>query len=374
METPADAIARHVVREGRAYQPGITLEAAMREHGLERIVKLSSNENPLGASPKAAEALKRLEHLSIYVDNDYHELREKLAAYVGVQAANVIVGHGSNELLELMFETFVEARERVVISRPTFSLFSLKARLREAEVVEVPLRAGVHDLQAMRERINANTKLVMICDPNNPTGTAVEPEAMERFAASLPPRVLLVLDQAYREFMPEPSVDGIALAMRRPNTLCYRTMSKAFGLAALRIGYAVGADDAIAYMQRVRLPFNVTRASVVAALAALDDREFVERSVATNAEGRAYLAREFERLGLFAFPSAANFIALQVPVPSDRAYHELLMHGIAVRSGDALGLPGYLRITVGTADENAAVVAALGELLERWRAPAGATP
>lgn len=372
-ETPAGAIVRRAVREGRAYSPGTTLEQARRELGIDRIIKLSSNENPLGTSPRALAALTHLDDLNVYVDNQYRELREKLAAKVGVELQNVTVGHGSNELLELMFETFVEAGERVIMAKPTFSLFPQNAYLREADVVEVPLKDGVHDLDAMAAAIDANTKLILICDPNNPTATCVQPDDMARFVARLPENVLLSIDQAYREFMPD-GVDGVALAMERPNTLVYRTMSKAYGLASMRIGYVVGQADAIAYMQRVRLPFNVTRASLVAALAALDDDEFVARSVKSNAQQRERLQRDFSGLGLFAYPSAANFIAVQVPVEANRAYVDLLKMGIAVRSGDALGLPGFLRITVGTAAENDALVAALEKLLPVWKEPAAARP
>lgn len=366
MKSPADAIVRRAVREGRPYQPGTTMELARQNYGLEQIIKLSSNENPLGASPKALAAIGNPGDLSVYVDNDYEELRAKLARHAGVATGNIIVGHGSNELLELMFETFVDRGERIIVGAPTFSLFPQNARLREAELVEVPLRDGVHDLDAMAAAVNANTKLITICDPNNPTGTSVAPQAMEKFIQRIPPHVLLAIDQAYREFMPD-GVDGVALAMRRPNTLTYRTMSKAYGLASLRVGYAVGHADAIGYMQRVRVPFNVTRVSVVGALAGLDDREFVERSVRTNAEQRDRLQREFARLGMFAYPSAANFIAVAVPVSANTAFEDLLRRGIAVRSGDSLGLPGFLRITVGTAEQNDALIAALEELLVHWR-------
>lgn len=366
MSTPADAIVRRAVREGESYKPGTTLELARQNYGLQQIVKLSSNENPLGTSPKALAAIANPGDLSVYVDNDYEELRAKLARHVGVAVENVIAGHGSNELLELMFETFVDRGERVIVATPTFSLFPQNARLREAELVEIPLRDGVHDLDTMAAAVNANTKLITICDPNNPTGTSISPQAMEKFIERLPAGVLLAIDQAYREFMPD-GVDGVALAMRRPNTLTYRTMSKAYGLASLRIGYAIGHADAIGYMQRVRVPFNVTRVSVVGALAALDDREFVERSVRTNAEQRERLQREFSRLGMFAYPSAANFIAVAVPVTANRAFEDLLRRGIAVRSGDALAMPGFLRITVGTAEQNDALIAALEQLLTVWR-------
>ncbi|MBV8354864.1 MAG: aminotransferase class I/II-fold pyridoxal phosphate-dependent enzyme, partial [Candidatus Eremiobacteraeota bacterium] len=261
MKTPADAIVRPAVRQGGVYRPGTTSEQARREYGIERIVKLSSNENPLGTSPRALAALAHLDDLNVYVDNEYRELRAKLAAHLqgGVALENVIVGHGSNELLTLMFETFVDPGQGVIMAVPTFTLFPQNARRRGAAVIEVPLKDGVHDLDAMAAMLDARTKLVILCDPNNPTATCVDPDAMERFVARLPENVLLVIDQAYREFMPAGSVDGIVLAMRRPNTLVYRTLSKAYGLAAMRIGYAVGASDAIAYLQQVRLPFNVTR-------------------------------------------------------------------------------------------------------------------
>jgi histidinol-phosphate aminotransferase len=371
MDSVASKLVRRAVRDGHAYRPGTTLEQARRTYGIERIIKLSSNENPLGTSPRALAALAGLDELNVYVDNEYHELRDKLARHVGVGIDNVIVGHGSNELLELMFETFVDRGERVIMAKPTFSLFPQNAQLRESDAVEVPLRNGVHDLEAMARAANSNTKLVLVCDPNNPTATAVTPQVMDRFLSQIGDRALVAIDQAYREFMPD-GVDGVTIAMQRPNVLVYRTMSKVYGLASLRIGYAVGAAELISYMQRVRLPFNVTRASVVAALAALDDADFVRRSVTTNAEQRERLHRDFARLGLFAYPSAANFIAVQMPVAADRAYTDLLKLGIAVRSGDALGLPGYLRITVGTAAENDALIAALEKLLALWRQPAPA--
>jgi len=366
LASPAAAIVRPAVRDGESYRPGTTLEQARREHGLESIIKLSSNENPLGTSPRALEALRNVGDLNIYVDNQYQELREKLAHKLGVGSENVTVGHGSNELLELMFETFVDRGERVIMAAPTFSLFPQNAQLREAESIQIPLKDGVHDLEAMADAIDANTKLVLICDPNNPTATSIAPEAMERFLARLPADVLLSFDQAYREFMPN-GVDGVALAMHRPNTLVYRTMSKAYGLAGLRIGYVIGQADVIGYMQQVRLPFNVTRASLVAALAALDDDEFVTRSVKVNAEQRERLQGEFERRGLFVYPSAANFIAVRVPVSANQAYVDLLKLGIAVRSGDALRLPGFLRITVGAPGENDALLAAFDKLLPTWK-------
>ena len=364
--SPASSLVRRAVRDGQSYRPGTTLEQARREYGIERIIKLSSNENPLGTSPRALAALKDVSDLHIYVDNQYQELREKLARKLGVAPENVTVGHGSNELLELMFETFVDRGERVIMAKPTFSLFPQNAHLREADAVEIPLKDGVHDLDAMADAIDANTKLVLICDPNNPTATSIPPDALERFLARLPSNVLLSFDQAYREFMPD-GVDGVALAMRRPNTLVYRTMSKAYGLAALRIGYVVGHADVIRYMQQVRLPFNVTRASMVAALAALDDDAFVAQSVSLNALERTRLEREFTRLGLFFYPSSANFIAVKVPTSANQAYVDLLKLGIAVRSGDALRLPGFVRISIGAPAENDALLAALEKLLPEWK-------
>jgi histidinol-phosphate aminotransferase len=363
-------LARPSVRELSPYKAGTTIDQAKRQFGLDRVVKLSSNENPLGPSPKAMAALAHIPDAHIYSDDDHTELKTRLAATYGLTAEHTFVGHGSNDILMTFFATFVAAGEDVVMARPTFSLFPAFARTFDANVVEVPLRHGVHDLEAMAAAVGPRTKLVIVCDPNNPSSTCVEPQAFARFAAALPPRVMIMLDQAYREYMPAASVEGIDYVTRRPGTIVTRTMSKLYGLASIRFGYGFADPGMIALMNRVRVPFNVSRPAAIAARAAIEDTEFAARTIAMNDAGRAELKAAFARLGMFMYPSAANFVAVQLPVSATVAYTDLLRRGVVVRSGDALGLPGFLRITIGTPPENAALIAALEAMLPVWRASA----
>jgi histidinol-phosphate aminotransferase len=353
----------------KPYTAGTTVQQAKARFGLKNVVKLSSNENPLGPSPRAMAALAAIPNAHIYVDDDHPDLRTRIGERHGVGKDHVIVGHGSNDILLTLFATFVSPSDEVVMADPTFSLFHKDAALFDATSVRVALRDGVHDLDAMLAAVTPRTKLIVICDPNNPTGTRVDPHEFARFCAALPAHVLLLIDQAYREYMPAGSVDGIDTVRTRPATIVTRTLSKVYGLASLRFGYAIADPELIGYMQRVRLPFNVSRPAAIAALAALDDDDFVARTLEMNEAGKAYFEREFARLGLPFFPSAANFVAVRVPVSATAAYEALLERGIVVRSGDGLGLPEYLRITIGTKTENKQLVAALDTLVGEWTAP-----
>jgi histidinol-phosphate aminotransferase len=361
------ALARTAVRSIHPYSAGTTTDQAKRLFGVEHVIKLSSNENPLGSSPKALAAVATLADAHLYADDDHRALRERLASPYGLTFENAILGHGSNEILLMFYLAFVEAGDEVVMADPTFSLFPSNATLVGATAVRVPLRDGVHDLDAMLAAVGPRTKAVVVCDPNNPTATCVDPDAFARFAAALPERVLLFVDQAYREYMPARSVEGTDYVKSRPGTLVTRTMSKLYGLASLRFGYGFAAPELIELLQRVRVPFNVTRPAALAAAGALDDDAFRARTIAMNDAGKASLSEAFARLGLAAYPSAANFVAVRVPVEADRAYEDFMRRGIVVRSGDKLGLPNHLRITIGTPEQNAAVVAALEALLPLWR-------
>jgi histidinol-phosphate aminotransferase len=362
-------LVRPAVRLMKPYTAGTTVQQAKARFGLKNVVKLSSNENPLGPSPRAMAALVDIPNANIYVDDDHTELRSRLGERYGLTKDHVIVGHGSNDVVMTLFAAFVAPGDEVVQADPTFSLFPKDTALFDAVAVRVPLREGVHDLDAMLRAITPRTKLVVICDPNNPTGTQVDAGEFGRFVAALPEHILLVIDQAYREYMPPEGFEGIEALRARPATIVTRTMSKLYGLASLRFGYGLSDPELIGYLQRVRLPFNVSRPAAMAALAALDDAEFVARTLEVNAAGKAYLEREFTRLGLAYFPPAANFFAVRVPVSAASAYDALLERGIVVRSGDGLGLPGYLRITIGTKSENKTLVAVLDRLVAEWAAP-----
>ena len=338
-----------------------------RRYGIERPVKLSQNENPLGTSPRALAALRELDDLSVYVEDDHAALRARLAQPYGLGAESVILGHGSNELVALAFTAFVDPGDGVVMAKPTFSLFRKDAEMAGARTSEVPLRDGVHDLDAMLAAVDERTKLVFVCDPNNPTGTRVERDALLAFAKALRPDVLLAIDQAYREYMDAAGCDGVDVLALRPATLVLRTSSKIYGLAAARFGYGFSCPQIVSWLDSVRLPFNVSRPAAAALLAALDDDAFIARSLETNEAGKRRLYDGFARLGLHAYPSAANFVAVEVPVAASVAYEALLERGVIVRSGDGLGMPFRLRVTVGTEAQIDAFLGALGDLVAAWR-------
>jgi histidinol-phosphate aminotransferase len=253
------------------------------------------------------------------------------------------------------------------MGKPTFSLFRKDAEIAGARAIEVPLRDGVHDLDAMLKAVTPRTKIVFVCDPNNPTGTRVERDAIFAFADALPADVLLVFDQAYREYADADATDGVEVLRRRPATLVLRTSSKIHGLAAIRFGYGYASEPIVAWMNSVRLPFNVARPAAAAVLAALDDADFIARSIENNVRGKAQLEAGFAQLGLHVYPSAANFVAVQVPTTAAQAYDELLERGVIVRSGAGLGMPDRLRVTVGTPDENARFLDVLAERVGVWR-------
>ena len=370
MQPPHDRLLRSALRNFAPYKPGTSVDDVRRRFGIADPVKLSQNENPLGSSPKAMAALRAIPSLSTYVEDDHLALRTRLGRPCGLGNEHVVIGHGSNELVQLLFTAFVDPGDEIVIGKPSFSLFKKDADVAGAVTVAVPLRDGVHDLDAMRAAVTEKTKLVFVCDPNNPTGTRVERDALLAFARALPPHVLLVLDQAYREFMDAGGTDGVDVLAVRPLTVVLRTASKIYGLAALRFGYGYGSPDIIAALNRVRLPFNVAGPAAAAVLAALDDDEFFARSIDNNERGKKQLYAAFERLGVHAYPTAANFISVATPVAADVAYAALLERGVIVRSGDGLGMPGYLRVTVGTAEQNAAFIAAFADLLATWRTAA----
>jgi histidinol-phosphate aminotransferase len=361
---------RPAVRKLQPYVPGKTIEEVQRTLGLERIVKLASNENPLGSSPKAMEALRGIDRLHLYLDDAYPELRERIAAPYGLHAENVVLGHGSNELVNIICETLLEAGDEAVMAMPSFSLYKLSTALQGGIAVEVPLRDGVHDLDAMLEAITPRTKLLFICDPNNPTGTALSAEQWRSFLARVPERIVLLVDQAYREYMGAGTFDAAEVVNERPGTIVLRTMSKIYGLASLRFGYGFADAETIAWLNRVRLPFNISRPAALGAAGALHDAEFVAESAAANLAGKAFIQHSFAQLGLHVYPTEANFYAVEVPVSATRAYDDLLRRGIIVRSGDALSMPGRLRITIGSPEENAMVIDAFEQLLPQWSAAA----
>jgi histidinol-phosphate aminotransferase len=363
-------MSRPSIRKLAPYVPGKTIEEVQRDLGLTRIIKLASNENPLGSSPKAMAALRHIDKLNLYLDDSYPELKEKIAAPYRLRGENVILGHGSNEIVNIVCETVLESGDEAIMAMPSFSLYKLATALQGATPVEVPLKDGVHDLDAMLDAITPRTKLMFVCDPNNPTGTALTKAQWRAFIQNVPSEITLLVDQAYREYMSSETGDAINFIPGRPNTIVLRTMSKIYGLASLRFGYGFTDTELAGWLNRVRLPFNISRPAALGAAGALDDEEFVMQSIAANMAGKAFVFKQFERLGLHVYPTEANFYAVHVPVSATRAYTDLLHRGIIVRSGDALSMPRRLRITIGAPEENGALVEAFEELLPVWRAAA----
>lgn len=346
------------------YEPGKPIEEVARELGLDPagIVKLASNENPFGPSPLAvAAATRALAQGELYPDGGCFALRQKLAARHGLAPGQFVVGNGSNELLELLGHVFLRPGDEVVMGSPAFVVYKLVTLLFGAKPVEVPVAAWRHDLAAMAAAVTPRTKLVFVASPNNPTGATNGAAELIAFAQALPEHVVLAFDEAYAEYMENPP-DLRPLIRAGRKVICLRTFSKIFGLASLRVGYGYGSAEMAALLNRVRQPFNVNAIGQAAALAALDDRAFVERCVCANREGLAQLTAGFRRLGLESVSSEANFLLVKVG-DGARVFAELQGRGVIVRPVKPYGLPEWIRVTVGKADQNERLLAELAAVL-----------
>lgn len=351
------------------YVPGKPIEEVERELGITDSVKLASNENPVGPSPLAlAAAREALADVHRYPDDGGWALRQKLAAHLGFAADGIVVGAGSSELIRLAVGAYVGPGDEAVMAAPAFVVYKLAVTAAAGRPVEVPCRDFAHDLDAMLAAVTPRTRIVFVCNPNNPTGTVVTEPAFGRFVDRLPPDLLLVIDEAYIEFVERSDVpDGLAYLREarpgRPPILVLRTFSKIYGLAGLRVGYGLTTPAVAADLNRVRPPFNVSRPALAAAEAALADGAHLETTRAVTLEGRRYLAEALGRLGLEVVPSQANFLLVKTPVKGSALADALLEAGVIVRPVDGYGLPDYVRISVGTRTENERCVAALAARL-----------
>lgn len=349
------------------YSPGKPVEEVQRELGLNRVIKLASNENPLGPSPEAIKAIAGCAaRVHLYPDAAAWTLRQALAVRLNVSPESIVIGNGSDDIIHLLGVTFLQPDNEVVQGDPSFVRYEAAALLNNALCHRVPLTPDwVHDLEAMAARCNARTRLVFIANPNNPTGTIVGREALLRLLERMPEDALLVLDEAYYEYAagaPE-YPDGVDLVREGRNVAVLRTFSKAYGLAGLRIGYGVMHPDIAQWLHRTREPFNVNLIAQVAALAALQDVEHVHRTVAMNEEGKQTFYDAFKALGLNYTPTFANFVWVDLGRECRPIYEALLRRGIITRTGDIFGAPTYLRVTTGTPEENALFLSALRDVL-----------
>ena len=359
-------LARPGITDVSPYQPGKPVEELERELGISDIVKLASNENPLGPSSKVTAGLaKQLEQLSRYPDGSGYLLKRKLQEKLGLDPSTVTIGNGSNDVLELIARVFLGPGLESIVSQHSFVVYPLVTKALGAELNVIPAKDFGQDLAATAKAISDKTRIIFVANPNNPTGTWVNESSLRNFLAQVPGDVLVVLDEAYFEYVIEPDYpNGLALVKDFDNLIVTRTFSKAYGLAGLRIGYAVSHPDIADLMNRVRQPFNVNAMSLAASLIALDDDEHVNKSVQLNTEGLKFLNEACGQLGLNYIPSVGNFLTIDFGREAMPIYDALLKEGVIVRPIGVYGMPNHLRVTVGTTNENARFVDALQKVLD----------
>ena len=348
------------IRDIAPYQPGKPISELERELGLKDIIKLASNENPRGASPKALAAIRSaLSDIARYPDGNGFALKQALSARLKVKPEQIVLGNGSNDVLELAARAFLSPGTQAVYSQHAFAVYRLAARTCGAQGIEVPAKNFGHDPEAMLKAVTAQTRVVFIANPNNPTGTLLSAAELSAFLQRLPKQVLVVLDEAYNEYLAdELKIPSVSWQKEFPNLVVTRTFSKAYGLAGLRVGYAVAHAGVADLMNRVRQPFNVNSISQAAAVAALDDHEFVRQSYQLNQQGMKQITQSFKRLGIRFIPSYGNFVCFHVGDAS-ALYQRLLRRGIIVRPIPDYGMPEWLRVSIGLPEENEKFLQAL---------------
>lgn len=352
-------LARKNVLDLAVYRPGKPIDEVQRELGLTEVVKLASNENAVGPSPSAIAALHGvLSEVHYYPDGSGYRLRQALAGFFGVEPGYIHLGNGSNEIVQQLSLAFLEPGDEAVMPVPSFPRYQPLARMMNAVPREVPLKNDTLDLEAMAAQINPRTKLIYICNPNNPTGTLVTKDAVDRFLAAVPGHCLVVLDEAYFEYVEDNNYpDGLKYVKAYRNVVVLRTFSKIYGLAGLRIGYAFARPEIVDCLERVREPFNVNSMAQEAALAALADQDHVAGLRVLNGVEKQYLYRELARMGLDYVPTEANFILFDAGRDEQRVFQSLLRQGVIIRGGFGYGT--RLRVTIGTRDQNRKFLQAL---------------
>ena len=346
------------------YVAGKTVEEVRRELHIDDVVKLSSNENAWGPSPRVLEAIAgMLPRLGTYPERSFHELKEAIADANGVTADTVCVGHGSETIIQLIPQLCVRPGDEVVVADVTFGRYEEASKLMDGRIVRVPLADWRHDLEAMAAAVTGRTRLMWICNPNNPTGTVVPRERAAAFLEAIPRHVAVVFDQAYFEFVDDPEYgDGLDfLKAGFDNVIVLRTFSKAYGLAGLRLGYGIAAPPVRRLLDTIKEPFNLNRLSVIAGPAALADQNWMRRCVAETRDGRAFLSRELRDMGLTVVPSQANFVLFDSGRDGDALFERLLRRGVIVRPASGWGLDTWIRVSVGTREQNERFLAALRE-------------
>jgi histidinol-phosphate aminotransferase len=362
----AKDLARKGILKIESYVPGKSIEEVQKEFGVKRWVKLASNENLLGPSRKAIAAIrKELPSVYLYPEGPCTVLRKALAERFGISEKTVVISNGADNLILMIANAFVNEGDEVMMADPTFSVYTNVTQIMGGKPIKVKLKDFTHDLDSMLKKVTRKTKLVFICNPNNPTGTTVSMEAFNRFLSELPKRVIVVLDEAYGDFAEDAFYpNGLDYIKGRRQVIVLRTFSKLYGLAGLRIGYALGREDLVDCLYQVRDPFPVHRLAQVAAVAALNDEDHALRSIQLVYEGKRYLYKELDRMGLFYVPSQANFVFIDFGRDSGKMFKALLKEGIIIRPGRVWGYPTFARLTIGRMEDNRRFIKALKRVLK----------
>lgn len=357
------------IEDIKPYPPGKPLEELEREYGITDSIKLASNENAWGPSPKAVEALrKELLNLHRYPDGSCHYLVEALAQKTGATSSEIVIGNGSNEIIEFLVKAFVREGDEVISSHPSFLMYQKFVQVRGGVNHVVPLSGMYHDLAAVENKVSEKTKLIFIDNPNNPTGTALGLEELQEFLGRIPEHVVVVLDEAYVDFMqeelrPEP-LGLIRNNNDRPGVVFLRTFSKAYGLSGLRVGFGLMPSEVATSLHKVRQPFNINQMAQVGALAALEDEEYYQLTLKRTEDGIAFLSDGASKLGCKSYPTETNFFLIDVKGNADKLYQAMLYEGVIIRSMSAYGFTNLIRITVGTKEENSRFLGSLKKCLE----------
>ncbi|NLC07978.1 MAG: histidinol-phosphate transaminase [Syntrophomonadaceae bacterium] len=365
MSRPINELARPSILEIKPYFPGKPIEEVERELGLTDVIKLASNENPLGPSPQAVAAIKKAaEKVNFYPDSNCFYLKENLAKHLGIDPGMLIIGNGSDELLKLIAEAFLNEGEEVICGNPSFSEYDFVTQIMAGKMIQIPLQNLTYDLRSIADRITPSTKLIFICNPNNPTGTIVTYQEVEEFMKRVPDDVLVIFDEAYYEYVTDPEFpDSLKYIHQGRRVIVLRTFSKIYGLAGLRVGYGIATPDIIDCLMRVREPFNVNSIAQAGALAGLADQVWIKQAKEVNTQGRDYLYRELTAMDLEYAPTQGNFIFINVKTDGVEVGQRMMRAGVIVRPGNIFGYPEYIRVTIGTKEQNERFIKVLRQVL-----------
>ena len=349
------------------YKPGKPIEEVKRALGLAEVYKLASNEIPFAPRYIRKAVLRELENINRYPESSCFYLRKVIAQKLGISGEQIVFGNGSDEIITLVVRAFIVRGDEVIVAYPTFLIYELQAKVEGARVVRVPLRDFRYDLEAMAEKITGKTKIIFIANPDNPTGTYVNQREIAEFLKRVPKNILVYLDEAYFEFAPEDFPKSLDILKKKSNIIVTRTFSKVYGLAGLRIGYGITTKDIANVLNRIREPFNINRFSQVSALAALENKLFLKKTLSYIGKEKEYLYAELKRLGLFFIESATNFILVDFKNNTKALYEYLLKRGVIIREMGSWGFKNFFRVTVGTSRENKKFVKNLENFLNKGR-------